>query len=170
MKTADRQTGQTLITALVMLVVLTLLVVSAIRASTTNLLIASNTQIKEEAIGAAQQATEQVVSNNFTINPVSSTIPVSIGGTTYPVNVAQPVCTGTAPLMNNTPNLPPECLSSGTAQNTGIFFASGASMSGMSWCYSQQWEVRTNVTDTRTGATANMHQGVSLKVPAGTSC
>ena len=64
-----KQHGATLVTALVMLVVLTLLVLSAIRSSTTNLRIAGNMQMQGEIVEAAQQAAEQIISYNFPANP-----------------------------------------------------------------------------------------------------
>ncbi len=167
------QKGATLITALVMLVVLTLLVISAIRSSTVNLQITGNVQIQSEAIAAAQQATEQILSSNFTVNPVAVTIPIYLTNNPtadYSAQVAIPTCIGSRALLNNEPNLPPQCISSGSSQNTGILFASGPVLGGTSWCYAQQWEVQTNVTDQRTGAQAEIHQGVSLNVPAGTTC
>ncbi len=172
-----RQKGATLITALVMLVVLTLLVISAIRSSTVNLQITGNVQIQNEAIAAAQQATEQIISSNFTVNPVSAVIPIYVTSNPtpdYSAQVAVPTCSGSRPLYNNTPNLPPQCLSSSSAGNTGIVYvntaASGVQQTGQSWCFAQQWEVQTNITDQRTGAQAEIHQGVSLYVPVGTSC
>lgn len=170
MKQISQQSGNTLITALVMLVVLTLLVLSGIRASTTNLRIAGNMQYQQEAIAAAQQATEQIISSNFTIAPVASSISVDInndGTPDYTATFAAPICSGSTPLQNNTPNLPPQCLSSGSSQNTGIIFASAAQLAGTSWCLAQQWDIKTSVT---TGATAIMHQGVTLNVPVGTGC
>ena len=65
MSTKNRQRGATLIVGLIMLIALTLLVVSAIRSGTTNLRIAGNTQIQEEAKAAAQQAIEQYISTNL---------------------------------------------------------------------------------------------------------
>lgn len=165
-----KQSGATLIVALVMLVVLTLLVISAIRSSNTNLRIAGNMQLQEEAVAAAQQATEIVLSNNFTVNPAATTVQVTIGQTTYTAAVSAPTCTGSKPVLNSDPNIPNECISSGTAQNTGIIFASAPALGGTSWCYDQQWEVGTNVSDATTGASTTMHQGVALKVPAGTTC
>lgn len=173
MKRKFQQIGATLITALVMLVVLTLLVISAINSSSTNLRIAGNMQMQEEVIAAAQQATEQIISSNFTAAPAPATIAVDInndGIADYTANVATPVCTGSRPLTNNTPNLPPQCLSSSTVQNTGIQFASGVNPTGTSWCDSQQWDIRTQVTDNRTGANETTHQGVSLYVDAGITC
>lgn len=173
MITKQKQRGATLLVALVMLIVLTLLVVSGIRSSTTNLRIVGNMQMQEEAIAAAQQATEQIISSNFTAAPTATAISVDInqdGTTDYTANVALPSCLGSKPIKNNEADIPPECISSGTAGNTGLFFASGVQITGTSWCYAQQWEVVTTVQDTRTGATATLHQGVSMKVPVGTAC
>lgn len=165
--------GATLITALVMLVVLTLLVISAIRSSTVNLQISGNVQIQNEAIAAAQEATEQIISSNFTANPVSAVVPIyGTNNTTpdYTANVATPTCSGSRPLYNNEPNLPVQCISSSAQSGQAIVYVSGVQQAGVSWCYAQQWEVQTNVTDQRTGAQAEIHQGVSLNVPVGTSC
>ncbi len=171
MKHAQQQ-GATLVTALVMLIVLTLLVLSAIRSSTTNLRIAGNMQMQGEIIGAAQQAAEQIISYNFPTNPqlaVTNASAAVIGNATY-TTAASAVCTGSKPVPNNTPNIPPQCISSSTAANTGIIYVSGVTLTGTSWCLAQQWDVRATATDNRTGATAVVHQGVSLYVDAGTTC
>ncbi len=170
MMARNGQVGATLITALVMLVVLTLLVFSAIKSSTINLRIAGNAQIQGETVAAAQQAIESVISNNFTSSPAASTVIVPMGGTTYSASVAKPGCIGSRPLLNNEPILPSQCVSSGSAQSTGIRYSSSVAAGGTSWCYAQQWDVQANVTDPATGATAEIHQGVRLNVPAGTSC
>ena len=167
------QHGATLITALVMLVVLTLLVISAIRSSTTNLRIAGNMQIQEEVVTAAQQATEVILSSDFTQGLPASSIPIDInndGFTDYNASIKNPTCSGDTPLTNNTPNLPAQCVSSGVNQNSGIIFVSGVQLAGTSWCDAQQWDLDTTVSDTRTGAGEVIHQGVSTIVPAGTPC
>lgn len=172
-----RQGGATLIVALIMLVVLTLLSISAIRSSSINLRIAGNMQMVGEATAAAQQAIETIISGNFTAAPAASDVPVDInanGTTDYTAHVAPPACTGSVPLRNadldrNNPKDTP-CFSSSTASNTGIIYASGApAVTGMSWCYGQQWDVGAQATSP-TGADVTIHQGVSLRVPAGTTC
>ena len=169
-----KQRGSTLVVALIMLIVLTLLVISAIRSSSTNLRIAGNMQMKEEAVAAAQQTLEQTISYNFTASPAASAVNVDInndGTADYAVNVAVPTCLGSTALDNTTPNLPAVCLSSGSATNTGIMSVSGVTITtGQSWCYAQQWEVSASAVSASTGATATVHQGVSLNVPAGTGC
>lgn len=175
----NTQCGATLIVALVMLVVLTLLVVSAIRSSTTNLRVAGNMQFQEEAAAAAQQAIEQTISNNFTANPASGVVNVDInnsGTPNYTASFPAPTCHGSAPLTNanldmTNPNDAP-CFSSSTASNTGMIYASGVpTTSVQSWCYAQQWDVQAHATSLQgTGADVTIHQGVSLRVPAGTTC
>lgn len=165
-----QQRGATLITSLVMLVVLTLLVISAINSSRSNLRIAGNMQMHEEVVAAAQQATEQVISSNFTKAPASAVVAVNVNNAAYTANISTPVCTGSSPLTNDTPNLPPQCISSSTAQNTGIIFTSGAAATLTSWCLAQQWDVRTQVDDNVTGASVTLHQGVSMNVDVGTNC
>lgn len=175
----NKQHGSTLVVALIMLVVLTLLVVSAIRSSNTNLHIAGNMQMQDEAVAAAQQVVEQVISKNFTITPASATVSVDInndGTPDYDVNVVKPICSGSVAIMNssldmtNANDVP--CFSSSTASNTGIIAASGTQAAGgQSWCFSQQWEVQAQASSrSGSGANSTLHQGVALRVPAGTTC
>lgn len=165
-----KQRAITLITALIMLVVLTLLVLSALNSSTTNLRVAGNMQVQQEAVAAGQQAIETVISNNFALAPAASTVMVPMGGATYAATVPVPVCTCSKPLLNSDPNLPVDCLSGGKNTSTGIVFSSGPVSTGTSWCYAQQWEVRASVQDANTGTSTTLHQGIYLDVPAGTMC
>lgn len=176
--TRTRQGGATLVVGLVMLVVLTLLVVSAIRAGNINMRIAGNTQLQQEAAAAAQVAIEQVISTNFTANPVGQTVNVDIdnnGTTDYSVTVKPQVCNSSLALTNasldptNAADQP--CISTSTAHNTGLMTqGTVAAATGQSWCYAQQWDVEADVQDANSGAQAVAHQGVALRVPAGTSC
>lgn len=179
MSMKNQQRGVTLIVALVMLVVLTLLVISAIRSSNTNLRIAGNMQMQGEAAAAAQQAIEQILSGNFTAPPTAITIQVDInndGTPDYAAAVAQPSCTGSRAVansaldMNNANDVP--CFSSSTTSNTGMMFVSATSIAtGQSWCFDQQWDVAASSTSSAgNGATAEIHQGAALRVPAGTTC
>lgn len=175
MKPLRAQRGITLVVALIMLVVLTLLALSAVTDSNSNLRVAGNMQQQAEAAAAAQQAIEEILSNNFTLAPVSSVISVNVNNGTapnYTVSVSTPACVNTAPLNNSTPNLPPECLSSTVVTNTGIVNASGvATTSPQSWCNAQLWELTATATSVdSSGATTTAHQGASLNVPVGTNC
>ncbi len=174
-----KKKGETLIMVLIMMVVLTLLVISAIRAGTTNLRIVGNALMQAEVSAAAQQATEQVMSSNFTANPVAQDIAVDINSDGTPDYTASinPRCTGSIAITNADLNpavaADTPCISSGAAQQTGLMVsgvAATGTLTGQSWCYLQQWELQTSVTDSNTGATAATVQGVAVRVPAGTNC
>lgn len=172
---SHKQRGSTLLVALVMLVLLTLIALSAMNATTTSIQVVGNSQFREEAGAAAQQAVEGVISSDFTVLPVSSVTVVSFGAASYTAQVEAPTCTSSVGLTNG--ELDPDvaadavCLGSGAASNTGIVGAAGTvAASAQSWCYKQNWDIRATVADTNTGANTAMHQGVFTRVPAGTAC
>jgi Tfp pilus assembly protein PilX len=172
-----KQKGSTLAISLIMLIVLTLLAVSAIRSGTTNLRIAGNMQQHEELNAAADQAIEQVISTNFTTAPAATTVNVDLNGdasVVYSVAVAKPGCISNKDLTNAdldpTNPLDQVCMTSGASQNTGIINSGGTGGSTTSWCSQQEWDIQSTATNNSTGATATQHQGVSLRVQAGTSC
>lgn len=147
----NRQRGSSLLVSLVMLVVLTLLVVSAIRISTTNLKTVGNMQSKNETIMAAQQAVEQVLSNlnNFTSPVAIPSVPIDINGDGVPdfsVAVAAPVCINSKPVAGY-----------------GIDFIDSVPKD-------TYWDVTATVTDSRTGASSIVHQGVKMRLDASVTC
>jgi Tfp pilus assembly protein PilV len=171
-----KQYGSTLIVALVMLILLTLIAISAMNATTSSIQVVGNAQFREEANTAAQQAIEGVISSNFTTAPVAATVPVTVGAASYTVQVAVPTCTSSIAITNadldvtKAADLP--CIASGAASNTGIMSASGggAVPTAQSWCYKQRWDIGATVNDANTGTNAEVHQGVYLRVVAGTAC
>ncbi|MCK5640751.1 MAG: hypothetical protein KAJ19_08135 [Gammaproteobacteria bacterium] len=75
------QTGAALFTALVFLVIITLLSLSSMRTSTMELRMASNDQEHTRAIQIAQAAVDTVlVGNNFLVTSVGSTTCFNVGG------------------------------------------------------------------------------------------
>lgn len=181
MNTKHQQQGSTLVIALVMLIVLTLLVVSAMKSSTINLRITGNMQMQEEAAMVAQKAIETLISNNFTntANPSSITLPpVDVNNDGFPdynASAAAPACLSSNPLYNTdlsrTNPADADCFSSDAAINTGIVFASGPTAAKtLSWCSNQQWDVLGAATDTSNTVNVRVHQGVGMRVPAGTNC
>lgn len=150
MTTKNGQRGATLLVGLVMLVVLTLLVVSAMRSSTVNLRIAGNMQAKAEAAAAAQQAVEQVISSSTIFYaPASQTIAVDInhdGTADYTVKID-----------------PPSCLKMTAAAGYSALFAASAPQDS-------NWDIKATVTDNRTGAQVILHQGIKVRLAAGSLC
>jgi type II secretory pathway pseudopilin PulG len=100
-----------LIVALIMLLLLTAVVASTFTLSVTNLKSVTNTQLRNEAIAAANAAIEQVMSSSFTNSPAPESINIDInndGATDYTVQFAAPVCISASNV--STSALPPTSL------------------------------------------------------------
>jgi len=119
---------------------MTMLAISSINLSTVNLKIVGNMQWQKEMDAAVQDAIEQVMSQ-YTLftTPATTTIATVIGN----VQVEQPVCIST----NEAPGY--TAVVTGTIPNDNI------------------WDVKASITDSLTGATTTMHQGVSIRMLAG---
>lgn len=94
-----QQTGATLFTALVFLLIMTLFAVSSINLSTVNLKIIGNMQLVKQMEAAAQGGIEEVINDpDYFVYPrkaFSNTAAVTIGNTTFAagaINVANPMC------------------------------------------------------------------------------
>jgi Tfp pilus assembly protein PilX len=98
----SRQRGIVLILSLIMLVVLTLLAISAIRLSTVNLRAVANAQVRSEAMSAAQRTIDQILSGNFTNNIAGTqqVLTVAEGSKNYTVSVARPCLASLSPIKN----------------------------------------------------------------------
>ncbi len=176
---STRQSGIALVTGLVMLVVLTLLVLAGVNMTSVNSKIAYNMQLRNEADAATQQAIENVVSSaaNFD-TPVPAQPPVAVdinndGKTDFTVNVATPKCIASTPIKqsqldaSNPQDLP--CFGSSALQNSGIVGGKGSN--GNSLCANATWDVAASISDpTSTGLNVTTHQGVNLRVVAGSTC
>ena len=174
------QRGATLVIGMIMLVLLTLFVIAAVNMSTINLRVMGNTQGRNEAIGAAQQAIEQVATTDFPKNPQPVTVTVDVTGdgtTDYTVNVAKPACLNAIPikvteldptdLVNDGP-----CFGSISASTPGVVGSGGVGTGGNSYCSNTQWDLAANVVDNTGGnASVTVHQGVARRVATGeTTC
>ena len=177
-----KQSGATLLVALVMLVVLTLFAITAINFTNINTRIVGNQQFKKEAESAAQQAVEQIISSDFTTNPVATAVNVDInndGTNDYIVQVAKPACLTTKPIqlleLDITITDDQNCFKSAKGP-IGLFGMTGGGGAGNSLCSSTQWDVQATVTDSGatgssgSGAKAVVHQGVAKRVKIGTPC
>ncbi len=141
MKSCKRQRGVVLFVALIMLVMMTLFAVSAVNLSTVNLRIVGNMQAMKMMDADAQDAIEQIISdmNNFGLNPTAKTIASSTGT----VSVSAP-----------------DCIDSKTA--TGYSAVVGSIIPE-----DNVWEITATITDSVTGATSTLHQGVEIRMLAG---
>ena len=149
---ARSQVGSTLVVSVIMLIVLTMFVISAINSGTINLRIAGNAQAQEEARAAAQRALEVLISSSTNFYPTratASTTSYSINNDTstslsgdYSVAVSSPVCKRAAP------QIPAKSLACANGAKAGIN------------CWDTVWEV--TATATRGSTSQNVTQGVSI--------
>ena len=130
-----------MIVALVMLVLLTMLAVSAINLSTTNLKIVGNMQAQKYMDAAAQEAIEKAMSSSGTFtSPAQTTVTTTMGN----VTVSQAVCLGG------------QVAKGYSAVVTNIIPQDNT------------WEIiATTDPDPLTGATSTIHQGVQMRMLAG---
>jgi Tfp pilus assembly protein PilX len=181
MKNFKRQQGATLITSLIMLIVLTLLVISAIRSSTTNLRIAGNMQMQAEAIAVAQLATEQFISNNFTAPSFNSAVSIiadinNDGNRDFTASVTSAKCISNTPVLSSsidyTKASDASCMPSSKKVNTEIIYVS-APLSGpptTSLCVQQLWDITATASSIDGTVNIKTHQGISLRVAKETGC
>lgn len=172
-----RQRGATLLVAMIFMVVLMLIVVSAVRVGNVNTRIVGNMQTQKEALASAQNAIEETISYDFTKLPKAQTVKVDINdsgqtGSTYTVSVDAPQCITVRPIKNldldvtSADDAP--CFASGAAQNTGII---GAAPSGNSLCSNSMWNLRATATPPNsTQPAATLDQGVTQRADPGSNC
>lgn len=171
-----RQAGMTLVVALVMLVVLTLIVASAVRFGNINLKITGNVQSEAEAVSASQVALESMIKTIDASTDVSTipsqTAPVSTGGTAYTVTVTKPACLFNKPINNA--DLDPTkssdlgCFESPDTER--LVTANNTLTTTPTACKNQQWDVTAAVDDSKSGAKVTLLQGVSVRVESKVQC
>ena len=137
-----KQRGATLLVGLIMLVLLTLLAVSAINISTVNLHITGNIQAQVEAAAAVQQEIEGIIDNINNFNNPQPVAPKPVGN--YIVAVQTPVCLYAIPLKK------------------------GYSYSVSYVPEETTWDIQASATDNQTtGVFTTIHQGVRVLLPPG---
>ncbi|MFD2270060.1 PilW family protein [Undibacterium arcticum] len=174
----QRQSGATLVVSLIMLVVLTLLVVSAIRFGNTNLRVAGNMQVQTEVAAVAQQAIEQVIDADnpvdFTTTIAAQTIQVSTGPVSYDVHIAKPVCNITVPILSTDPSLNPndvddrKCIGDAAGDPPLVLMAIRYRIRRPAT--SSSGRCRPMFLDGRSGARISQHQGVARRTYIPTAC
>ena len=133
---------------MIFLLLLLLFAVSAVQILGVNLRATSNMQSQEAVEGAAQQALERMISNlaNFLTPPTTATTMNIQNGTNdkFAVIVQGPKCIAETPAV-------------------------GYSLTYALTPLRTQWELQANTKDSALGGVAEVHQGVSILMPAG-SC
>ncbi len=162
--TAREQRGVTMLVALIMLVMLTLLAVSSFRVSNSNLKVVASMQGQGEATAAAQTAIDQLVSSGaFALDPTTvaaAPIPIDMnnsGSAEYSVTLSPiPKCLKSRPVDASTLDIT-------NPTDQGCFGSSQINQPATSVCFESVWEVTATTTDAVTQAKATVRQGISLR-------
>lgn len=167
-RTCRRQRGATLLVVLIMLVMVTLFVVSMIQLSGTNASVVGNMQaqkmVETEAAQAVEIATNKydffsdAINNQNAWAGNKTTLTLAELWAAYPPAGAS----GTTPAMQSTITISrPQCTFATTA--TGYSALSNVSPQDTAW------DLQVNAVDSVTGAVTEIHQGIRMRLPAG-SC
>lgn len=174
-----RQRGITLITALIMLVLLTMLALTSFNMGKSNLQIVANMQQREEAISSAREVLEEVISTpDFTDHPKTALAATcgaanercidTNGDGTNDVKVAlkpTPTCAKVQFIKNAELNvdLPEDqvCINGGAGAGPGGIAGSNL---GNSDCANSTWDVAAVATDELTEAQVTVTQGISVRL------
>jgi hypothetical protein len=162
-----RQAGMVLMVTLVMLIVITLFVISMVRLSNTNAIIVGNMQAQKAVEAEAQQAAELAL-NKFTFwedamttanswsSSTSASLSYSALWTAY-----TPTGASAAPKTqsDNITIYRPQCL----------YYEPATGYSALSGVAPQDtyWDLQVTASDSKTGASTEIHQGVQMRLPAG---
>jgi hypothetical protein len=156
---ARRQRGATLVVGLILLTLITIMVVGAFNVSSTNMQSVGNTQLRDEAIAAANRGIELVMSSVFTAAPTAQTIDVDIdndGTMDFHVDFAKPTCISAERIAGS--SVPP----------TSIFLGSSFAASSTDR-YLTMWDLQAEVSAFDEGTVAHgtsvrVHQGVRVQL------
>jgi len=166
-RTLRAQSGMVLIVTLAMLVVITLFVISMVRLGNTNAVIVGNMQAQKGVEAEAQQAIE-VALNKFqffddTIQELNSWATSSTAYVTYSTLWTNYMPTGAtsqpATQSDAIKVYRPQCL----------FFEPSSGYSALSGIAPQDtyWDMSVTASDSKTGASTEIHQGIQMRLPAG---
>lgn len=146
MKLQRNQSGVVLIVALIMLVILTIYAVTSANLASIDLKIAGNAHDRKLAQLSAEQAVQEIISSQSNFDsPAARSL--TING--IPIAVAAPAC-----------------LYSSSASG---YFMTGAAQTSLA-PKDMQWEIQATATDPISGAMATVHQGIRMRLPAGSDC
>lgn len=158
-----KQRGAVLIVSLLLLIVMTVLGVSAINMTSTDLRIAENTQQQMEAETAVQEAIEQVMSyfENFDINEYGygydSNPTVTVNGVKTQLDSSTLAINGRNVVVQSR-----VCL--GARHVEGDSIREKTSTGDSPGKYIKIWEIEASHSDPVSGAQVTLHQGVKLRM------
>jgi Tfp pilus assembly protein PilX len=181
---AAGQRGITLVTALIMLVLLTLMAITAFHVGTSQTIIVSNAQHRDEALDAAQQAIDKVLNSPDFMSAPASAIPST--ATNCPDGAANSWCVDvngdSVADVKVALTPPPKCMYGAAISNSALDIVAnptdqqcltpqGQECLGMpggcpstSLCADANWEISAVASDTATNTSVTVVQGVSTRM------
>lgn len=179
----SRQGGFVLVMGLIMLVLLTLMAVTAFRIGANETIIVANAQYRNEALDAAQVAIDTVVnSSNFTRNPAAAiansncaggganSLCVDSNGDSRPdFRVAltpTPGCVSASPIPASQLDFSKSDDLACATEAQQTFGVAGATPTGNSLCANSLWEINAQAVDSATGTSYSVAQGVAMRIAA----
>ncbi|MBA5690695.1 PilX N-terminal domain-containing pilus assembly protein [Rugamonas apoptosis] len=182
-----RQRGFTLIVALVMLLLVTMLALTSFNLGKTNLQVVSNMQHRNEAIAAADQTLEEVISSTQFFTTPTDALPSPCNGT--PNSRCIDSNGDGKPDVTVTITPAPKCVKAQAIKNTaldmsksedvgcalggGQSFGVAGSVTGDSLCEDSVWEVHAVASDAVTESQVEVTRGIAVRVAkddVATSC
>ncbi|HEU4851348.1 MAG TPA: hypothetical protein VFT37_04250 [Telluria sp.] len=173
-----RERGVTLIVALIMLVLITLLALTSFNIGKSNLQVVTNMQSKAEGEAAARQVIEETISSTRFFNTPANALGEPCGENantrcmdvngdgTSDVKVAltpAPACIRARNVMNSQLNVSdPQDV--GCALGASQSFGVAGSVTGESLCSDSLWEINAVATDEVTEAEVTVTQGIAVRV------
>ena len=169
-----RQRGIVLLIGLIFLVLLTLMALSAFNLGKADFMTVSNMQMHKESVRAAEQVLDEVIVNTsidltqstniFGIGTMTRTIDTNGAGTrNVTVAVAAPTCVKTEPIKEASLN---KAVANDLACSRCVDQGSGGvegATQGDSLCSDVTFEVQATATESVSGATATVIQGLSQR-------
>ena len=172
-----RQAGATMVIALIMLLMLTLMAMTALNMGKSSLQIVGNLQARNQELVTANAVSEQVLSSTQFFNTPTGTLNVGgvwtnattmdvygDGKTVLPVTVTPPRCITAQPIpVTNLvlTNSDDKGCSRSVQQTFGVAGADTA----MSLCATSTWDIATQASDPVTSGSATVVQGVAVRIP-----
>lgn len=180
------QRGAALIVSLIMLLLITILAVTAFRLGKSNLQIMGNIRLRDQGIHAAQFAIDQTISSmQFVASPASpvpnpcigtNTLCVDPSGTGATTSGTGEIDVTITPYCDSIQPIPVTALNFADPNDAGCLVGAGQSFgvvgasSNDSMCSNSVWNVNASAQDSVTKATATVDEGTGVRVPVWTTC
>lgn len=171
------QAGMTLVIALILLALMTVMAIASFNTGKIGMQIVGNMQQRNEVVGAANAVLEEVLSTTRMFQTPGSVFLTPCAGAntrcfdmngdgTNDITVAltpQPTCVQSQTIMNAALNLAlPD--DQGCATGAPQLFGVAGVQTGSSICANSLWEVNAVATDSVTNATATVTEGAAVRV------